>query len=87
MDTATILFIFTIINGLIGMFNFLAGRKSAGQEEGRILANLDSIRITVNEMKADLKEAQNKHYSFDERLTKIETIQQSVLARLKKLEG
>lgn len=87
MDTATILFVFTVINGLIGVFNYINGRRSAGREEGRIMANLDSIRITVNEMKADLKEAQNKHYSFDERLTKIETIQQSVLARLKKLEG
>lgn len=87
MDTATILFVFTVINGLIGVFNFLAGRKTAGQEEGKILANLDSIRITVNEMKVDLKEAQNRHYDFDERLTKIETIQQNVLTRLDKLEG
>lgn len=87
MDTATILFVFSVINGLICVFNFMAGRRTAGQEEGRILANLDSIRITVNEVKADLKDAQNKHYSFDERLTKLETLQKTVLNRLDKLEG
>lgn len=86
MDTTTVLFVFSVINGLIAVANYLSGRKTAGQQEGIILANLKTLENMISEIKLDIKEMKKRNNDFDERLTRVETQCEDMKDRVKTLE-
>ena len=86
MDTALVLFVFSVINGLIAVANFLSGKRKSGEQDGILLANIETIKIMISELKSDLKELKNRNYIFDERLTKVEVQCDNVRDRVEVLE-
>lgn len=91
MDQNTILFLFTVINGLIAVSNFLGKKTKDGQESGQeigiIITNLDNVKETINEVKEDVKYLKKKDGSFVEQLTKLEGSCEEAHKRIDRLEN
>ena len=91
MDQTVILFAFTIVNGLIGVSTYLSTRKKEGHNDGQqvgiILTNLDNLKESINEVKADLKYLKNQDNNFVEQLTRVESSCEEAHKRIDKIEA
>lgn len=90
MDQNIILFIFTVVNGLIAVSNFLGNKRkdgaADGQQIGIILTNLDNVKDTINEVKADVKYLKKQDNNFVEQLTKLEGSCEEAHKRIDRIE-
>lgn len=86
MTTEQILFVFTIINGVIVIANFLGSNRKNGQQDGVIMATLEHIKNIVIETKEEIKDIKKQNTIFDERLTRVEVSCENAHKDIKRIE-
>jgi len=95
MSTEIVVLIVGLCSSVSGiLFAFLGFRrndkndnKSAGKDEGTLIADVSHIKQSVDRMEQDVNKLDERHHIFSERLAKVEEGLSNIQKRIEELHG